>query len=280
MQILKIAHLPAERVCNALVLFALVALLVAAESNASAQSKRKQKSRPLGQTQQSAKAEPAKQAVHRLIVNSFISDPELETHLVITDLDGASPTVHIQFYDENGVLLYDKYELLNAFGKINYDIYKVLGERKAAGTIRVESATGRIVGQYWQFYRDINKAQFDVALPASNGDGYTKLLCQHFGSVPDINSWLVIANAERDKPTVVNIKFYDDAGTIITMLRKVINPNGNIRIPIYETLKTTQLGVIYVDAEEDHHITGEYWERSDTKGFQIALPMDGTSKTR
>lgn len=274
-----------KRIVISLLLLAVTVMMVSLDAEAQAKKKKSTPAPAPAATQPQPAPPPT---VHQLIVNSFVSDPDLTTHLVITDLDGTSPTVHIQFYDENGTILYDKYEILAQFGKINYDMYKVLGEKKAAGTVRAESPTGRIVGQYWQFYNDPEKHGLNVALPASNGDGFSKLLCEHFGSVPDITSTLVIANTERDKPTIVNIKFYDDEGTILAMIRKVISPNGHISVPIHDTLKDalkdsfkeTLVGVVYVDAEGGQHITGEYWERSDSQHYQIALPMEGTQKTR
>jgi len=68
----------------------------------------------------------------KLIINNFVSDPaNIETHLVISDVEGIGPNIKISIFSEDGRLIYERYERLNPFGKLNYKPFD-LPERVSA----------------------------------------------------------------------------------------------------------------------------------------------------
>ena len=210
-----------------------------------------------------------------LIINRFVSDPELETHLIVTDAEGIGVKIKIQIYDEDGNLKYDKYEILNPFGKINIDPHHCVNGEKMVGNIRVFSDEGKVVGQYWQFYKTAELGYKNIAISASDGKGFTKVLCQHFVSNPDVEAYIVVSNIEDDKPAVVNVKYYDDEGSNISVKRKVIQPNGSIYAEPYKDIEMVINGIVVVESEMGVKITGDYWQHSFNEKYQIALQMEG-----
>ena len=215
-----------------------------------------------------------------LIINRFVSDPDLETHLVVTDAEGVGVKIKIQIYDEDGKLKYDKYEVLNPFGKVNIDPYHCVNGEKMTGNIRVFTDEGKIVGQYWQFYRTEGLGYKNIAIAAADGKGFTKILCQHFVSDPDVETYLAVSNIENDKPAVVNVKYYDNEGSIISIQRKVIQPNGSIYAEPYKDINITVNGVAVVESEMDIKITGDYWQHAPNEKYQVALQMEGITRYR
>lgn len=215
-----------------------------------------------------------------LIINRFVSDPDLRTYLVVTDAEGVGVKIRIQIYDEDGRLKYDKYEVLNPFGKINIDPSLCVNNEKMTGSIRVFSEEGKIVGQYWQFYKKLEQGYKNTAIAAADGKGFTKILCQHFVSDPAIETYIVVSNVEKDKPAVVNIKYYDNNGAIISIQRKVIQPNGCITAEPYKDTNVKTTGVAVVDSEMGIKITGEYWQCAPSENYQVALPMEGITRYR
>jgi hypothetical protein len=243
------------------------------------QTKKKKK------TTKETKIEEVKEAIpvtkeSSLVINRFVSDPNLETHLVVTDAEGIGVKIRIQIYDEDGKMKYDKYEILNPFGKINIDPHGCINGEKMTGSIRVFSEEGRIVGQYWQFYKTKELGYKNTAIAAADGKGFTKILCQHFVSDPAIETYIVVSNVEKDKPAVVNIKYYDNNGAIISVQRKVIQPNGCISAEPYKDTNVKTTGVAVVDSEMGIRITGEYWQHSAGEKYQVALPMEGITRYR
>jgi len=234
---------------------------------------------------EAAKVEEVKEALSvtkesSLIINRFVSDPELRTYLVVTDAEGVGVKIRIQIYDEDGRLKYDKYEILNPFGKINIDPSLCVNNEKMNGSIRVFSEEGKIVGQYWQFYKKLELGYKNTAIAAADGKGFTKILCQHFVSDPSIETYIVVSNVEKDKPAVVNIKYYDNNGAIISIQRKVIQPNGCISAEPFKDTNVKTTGVAVVDSEMGIKITGEYWQCAPSENYQIALPMEGITRYR
>jgi hypothetical protein len=229
-------------------------------------------------TQQSTQIIPPPKE-NKLIMNHFVSDPALSTHLVVTDVDGNGTTIKVEIYDKDGKLQYSKYEILSPFGKLNADPCDYVKQVPMEGTIRVTSQGGRIAGQYWQFYKSAEDFSQNVAIPAGDGIGFEHLVCQHFGSFPNIETFLVIANVGHDKPAVINIKYDTDAGSIVAMERQIIQPGGVVYIEPYKKLQKDMTGVVYIDTEDGAKVTGEYWERVQ-KQYQIALPVDGLAKER
>jgi hypothetical protein len=215
-----------------------------------------------------------------LIINRFVSDPELETHLVVTDAEGLGVKIRIQIYDEDGKLKYDKYEVLSPFGKVNIDPHHCINGEKMVGNIRVFTDEGKIVGQYWQFYKTPELGYKNIAIAAADGKGFTKVLCQHFVSDPNVETYIVVSNIESDKPAVVNVKYYDNDGSIISIKRKVIQPNGSIYVEPYKDIETVINGVAVVESEMGIKITGDYWQHAPAEKYQVALQMEGITRYR
>ena len=120
----------------------------------------------------------AAQTGQKLIVNHFVSDPEaFETHLVITDVDGVGPNIKVSLFNEDGRLVYEQFETLHAFGKLNYNPVDYLQKYQHGfnqkpifrGTIRIESQGGAIAGQYWQFSKNAENSFMNIAIPTANG---------------------------------------------------------------------------------------------------------------
>lgn len=212
----------------------------------------------------------------QLVVNYFDSDPdEYETHLVITDVEGAGPVVNILVYDDKGELLDQQFYFLPIFGKVNYNPADRIGNRKFKGTIRIQSDGGNVAAQYWQFYKHSEKTPFNTAIPASDGEGSTALLVQHFVSDPNIDSQLVLVNPASDSSVTVAVTFYLDTGKQLTRDRHEIPPNGSIFLdPFEENEGLIKTGVAYCEVLRGGKITGEYWQASPGEQYQISLPME------
>jgi hypothetical protein len=225
-----------------------------------------------------------------LIINNFVSDPaNIETHVVISDVDGIGPNIKISIFSEDGRLIYERYERLNPFGKLNYNPLTYLNAYQHGfnqnpvfhGTLRIESDGGNLIGQYWEMHKDSKKGYMNIAVPAADGDGYDKLVCQHFVSDKSIESELIIANAEATRPVSVNVKFYSDNGGMVAQDNYIIQANGIRRISPFKATKQTRMtGTAYVVVVGAGKITGEYWQGAPEERYQIALPLEGVTKIR
>ena len=218
----------------------------------------------------------------QLVINHFESDPnELETHLVITDVDGAGPVVNVLIYDNDGNLIDKQYFFLPLFGKINYNPADRLKGKKFVGSLRIISDGGDIAAQYWQFYKNPELSYFDTTLPASDGNGSEALLCQHFVSDRDIDAKLVLSNTESDSSALVVVTFYLDRGKQLSKDKYIIPPNGNISINPYIANEGIQkTGVAFVEVRNNAKITGEYWQASAREKYQVSLPLEQIQKPK
>lgn len=212
----------------------------------------------------------------QLVINYFDADPDTyETHLVITDVEGAGPVVNVLVYSMDGELLDNHYYFLPIFGKVNYNPADHMGKKKFTGWIRIVSDGGNVAAQYWQWYRDPNMSPFDTAIPASDGSGSTALLVQHFVAAPDIDAKLVLVNPSVDSTVEVAVTFYLDSGKQLTKDKHTIAPNGSIILDPYEENEgLIKTGVAYCEVLSGGLITGEYWQASPGERYQISLPME------
>jgi hypothetical protein len=120
-----------------------------------------------------------------------------------------------------------------------------------------------------------------MAVPAADGIGYDKLVCQHFVSDKGVEAALVIANAEPDRETIVNVKFYSDEGGLVSSEKFTIKENGIVRIDPYKLTKAHQMtGTAYVTVVGAGKVAGEYWQTSESEKYRIALPLEGVTKVR
>jgi hypothetical protein len=225
-----------------------------------------------------------------LIINNFSSDPEnIETHVVVSDVDGIGPNIRISIFSDDGRLVYERYERLNAFGKLNYNPLTYLNAYQHGfnqkptfhGTIRIESDGGNLIGQYWEMHKQKQDSYLNIAVPAANGEGYDKLVCQHFVSDKAVTSRLIISNAETNRPVTVNVKFYSDNGGMVASDKFIVQPNGIISIDPFKVTKGARMtGTAYLTVVGAGSITGEYWQASEAEKYQVALPLEGVAKIR
>lgn len=226
----------------------------------------------------------------KLIINNFSSNPdEIETHVVISDVDGIGPDIKIKIFTEDGRLVYERYERLIAFGKLNYNPLTYLNAYQHGlnqnpvfkGTVRIEAQEGNLIGQYWEMSKDKKNSFMNIGVPASNGEGYDKLVCQHFVSDKGIDASIVVANAEDERPVTVNLKMYSDDGGLVATDNFIIQPNGITRINPYKVTKGLRMtGTAYLVVVGAGKITGEYWQASPGEKYQVALPLEGVTKIR
>lgn len=237
-------------------------------------------------------ASVAAQVGQKLIINRFVSDPsQIETHVVISDVDGVGPNVRISIFSEDGKLVYEKYQKISEFGKINYDPLKYVNayqhgygqNPKFQGTLRIESDGGNVLGQYWEVYKDKKAAFNTMAVPASDGKGYDKLVCQHFVSDKNVNAALIVTNAESDRSVNININLFADQGGLIASTTASIPANGVASIDPFKITKGQQkTGTAYITVVGAGKITGEYRQsmNTDKEKYQVALPFEGVEKVR
>ncbi|MDH7514346.1 MAG: OmpA family protein [Bacteroidota bacterium] len=212
------------------------------------------------------------QAGKSLIINHFVSDPTtIEGHLVVADVEGTGGTVKISFYDENGNLEGYATETIPPHGKINLNPEKYVKGKKMIGTIRI-SATKAVAGQYWQFYHDKELGWKNIAVPAAVGPGTTKLICQHFVSDPNIESYIVVANSD-DQSTTVHVELYSDDGVLAGQTKLIVPGNGKLRIIPYGIVGGRKMTGVATVQSEGAFLTGEYWQVSENEKYQIAHAM-------
>jgi hypothetical protein len=225
-----------------------------------------------------------------LIINRFLSDPtNIETHVVISDVDGVGPNIKIGIYNEQGKLVYESYKTLQAFGKLNYNPVEYLNayqfgynqNPKFSGSVRIESDGGNLVGQYWEMHKKTAESFKNIALPASDGAGFDRLACQHFVSDRGIDAALVVSNVDGTRPVTIDVKFYSDNGGLVATENRVIEANGIVRIDPFKATKGVKMtGTAYVVVVGAGRITGDYWQASEKEQYQVALPLEGVSKIR
>jgi hypothetical protein len=225
-----------------------------------------------------------------LVINRFLSDPDnIETHVVISDVDGVGPNIKITIYNDQGKLVYERYEALQAFGKLNYNPLTYLNayqrgynqNPKFSGTVRIESDGGNLVGQYWEMHKKPAESYKNIALTASDGAGYDRLVCQHFVSDRGIDAAIVVSNVEPMRPVTVDVKFYSDEGGLVATENRVIEQSGVVRIDPFKATKGVKMtGTAYIVVVGAGKITGEYWQASEKEQYQVALPLEGVSKIR
>ncbi len=214
------------------------------------------------------------QGSERYIINHFVSDPKvIESHLVITDVEGKGPIVTMKFYDNAGKLLGEGKELIQPFGKLNLNPGKYVNNSVVNGTIHIESAGGNIVAEYWQFYKDAGESWKNTTAIGQEKKGFSRLVCPHFVADPNVEVYLVLASA-NGKDVVVTVTFRDDSGKELGSTRELIKSNGKLALQPNKILKTKANGVVFITTEGGR-ITADYWQAESMKKYQIATPIAG-----
>jgi hypothetical protein len=230
------------------------------------------------------------QGSKKLIISNFKSDPEnVETHIIISDIDGVGPNVKISIYNEEGRLVYERYETLKAFGKLNYNPVAYLNayqqgynqNPKFRGTVRLESDGGNIIAQYQETKNSKTPIFSGTAMQASNGEGYTTLTCQHFVSEKGVDAGIFVSNLETDRSVKVYVKFYSDNGGLLATENQLIQPNGMVLLNPYKITKGLRAsGTAYISVVGAGKIVGEYWQTISGETNYIALPLCPVEKVR
>jgi hypothetical protein len=214
------------------------------------------------------------QGSERYIINHFVSDPKvIESHLVITDVEGKGPIVTIKLYDNDGKLLGEGKELVQPFGKLNLNPGKYINNKVANGTIHIESAGGNIVAEYWQFYKNAAESWKNTTTIGQETTGHSRLVCPHFVSDPGVEVYIVLANSDG-KDAVVSLSFRDDSGKELASARELVKANGKLVLQPSAIVKSKATGVVYISAEGGR-ITADYWQAESAKKYQIATPIAG-----
>jgi len=208
------------------------------------------------------------------IINHFVSDPSvIESHLVVTDVEGNGPVVNITLYDNDGKQVGSGKELVQPFGKLNLDPSKYVKGGKINGTIHIASAGGNIVAEYWQFYKNGSESWKNPTTIGFEEPGYSKLVLDHFVADPGVEAYLVLASASGSD-AVVNIRFYDDKGNELGKARELVKSNGKAILKPTDYVKGPANGVAFIETSGGK-ITGEYWQAETAKKYQLAVPMAG-----
>ncbi len=213
------------------------------------------------------------QGAEKYIINHFVNDPKvIEAHLVITDVQGKGPIVNMTFYDNDGNVIGKGKELIQPYGKLNLNPEKYVS-KVANGTIHIEASGGNIVAEYWQFYKNAAESWKNTTTVGQEAVGYSKLVCPHFVSDPDVEVYIVLANPDG-KDAVVNVVFHDDAGREVGKARELVRANGKTVILPHNVIKSKATGVAFITAEGGR-VTADYWQAEAKKSYQIATPIAG-----
>lgn len=213
------------------------------------------------------------QGAEKYIINHFVNDPKvIEAHLVITDVEGKGPIVNMTFYDNDGNVVGKGKELIQPYGKLNLNPEKYVN-KVANGTIHIEASGGNIVAEYWQFYKDVNESWKNTTTVGQDAKGYTKLVCPHYVSDPDVEVYLVLANPDGND-VVVNVLFHDDNGREVGKARELVRANGKTVVLPHSVIKSKATGVAFITTNGGS-ITADYWQAEKGKTYQIATPIAG-----
>ena len=208
------------------------------------------------------------------VINHFVSDPNVvESHLVITDVEGQGPSVTIKLYNNEGRQIGEGKEVLQPFGKLNLNPGKYVSNQVVNGTIHISSSGGNIVAEYWQFYRKSSESWKNTTTTGFEGTGFSKLVCPHYVADKGVEAYLVIASSNGQDATV-NVKFYDDNGREVGNTRQTVKANGKLILKPTDYVSTQMTGVAHLSASGGK-VTGEYWQAQESKEYQTAVPMGG-----
>jgi hypothetical protein len=208
------------------------------------------------------------------VINHFVSDPSvIESHLVVTDVEGQGPSVTLKFYDNEGRQIGEGRELIQPFGKLNLNPGKYVNNQVVNGTIHISSSGGNIVSEYWQFYKKSSESWKNTTTIGFDTPGFSKLVCPHYVADKDVDAYVVLASSSGQDATVV-VKFYDDNGQEIGNTRQLVKANGKLILKPTDYVKTKTTGVAHVTATGGK-VTGEYWQAQKSKEYQTAVPMGG-----
>jgi len=208
------------------------------------------------------------------IINHFVSDPDIiESHLVVTDVEGKGPSVSMKFYDNSGTLIGQGSERVQPFGKLNLNPGRYVRNAVVNGTVHVSSDGGNIVAEYWQFYKNKSETWKNTTTIGREKPGHTHLVCPHFVSDNDVESYLVFASSDG-KASEVKVVYYTDSGDKLGESTQSVNSNGKLILQPFKQLRKKTTGVAFITVTGGK-VTGEYWQAQGGKDYQISNPMSG-----
>ena len=86
----------------------------------------------------------------KLVCQHFVSDPSIESYIVVADGQGRSSTVYLEFYSDQGDLAGQTKVTIPANGKVRIEPYDLVGKKKMTGGAYIQTEGGKITGEYWQ----------------------------------------------------------------------------------------------------------------------------------
>jgi hypothetical protein len=217
------------------------------------------------------------QAARKLVINHFVSDPKQNTIVYVTDFDGTSPAVTVNFYDMDGNIMGQRKLTIPENATVPVYPHDVV-KRRAVGSARVESSGGNILAEYWQIIEDREKNfNYSVGLPSHPADGWEKLIVQHYVSDPEVTSVIYLTNPQESAADVT-LEFHDNGGNIVRSVTQSIPSNGSINLKPYDVVKRKVYGNVHISSP-GVPVTGEYWQLVDTKvdgkevRYVVAVPL-------
>ena len=86
----------------------------------------------------------------KLVCQHFVSDPTIESYIVVADAEGTSPTLYVEFYSDQGELAGQKRYVIPRNGKLSILPIEAVGGKKMTGVAYIQTEGGKITGEYWQ----------------------------------------------------------------------------------------------------------------------------------
>ncbi len=227
------------------------------------------------------------QEANTVVINHFVSSPNMHNYVYITDVEGYGPPVIVSFYSMEGELLKQKSTLVPEWGTEWIEIYPLLNAR-TEGNVVIESSGGRIAGQYWQLgYNepDVNR-KVSVALPAQEVGESKALVIQHYVSDNTLDATIYVTDGvgAGGAGTVIDLEFFDESSNLLLKTRHLIPSHGTVAFSPWNFLtpkKTT--GTVYISSR-GVPITGEYWQiahqeiNGEKIDYAVAVPATATAK--
>ena len=104
------------------------------------------------------------------------------------------------------------------------------------------------MAEYWQFYKNPQESWKNTTTAGQEAAGYSKLVCPHYVSDPDVEVYLVFANTDA-KDVVVNVRFHDDNGREVGKARQLVKANGKTVVLPWEVIKNKATGVAFITTD-------------------------------
>jgi outer membrane protein OmpA-like peptidoglycan-associated protein len=227
------------------------------------------------------------QGSRRIVLNHFIADPDQRSIVYITDAEGVSQDVKVNFLDERGDIIGQKKISLPPNGTVPIKPFDVI-QRRAYGKV-VAEASSRVLGEYWQII-ETEDSGYSVAVPFQAAIGHDRLLVQHFVSDKGLTANIYISDTRGRGDIPVEIAFYDERSALLSTINRTVPSNGSITIKPWDVLKKKAVGSAYI-ISKGGPIVGEYWQIVSGKfkdpktgkdfftNYAVGLPLAGRIDT-